>query len=116
VPGQLADLAILSADYFSVAEEEIKQIESILTLVDGKVVYAAGEFAQLGPRPLPALPEWSPVGFYGGYHATPSQATEVVHACRGRRKSQEWFHRNHGSEHSRQQEPFGSLGCECFAF
>ena len=39
VPGQLADLAVLSADYFSVPEEEIKGIESVLTMVGGKVVY-----------------------------------------------------------------------------
>ena len=46
-PGQLADLAVLSADYFSIPEEEIKQLESVLTMVGGKVVYAAGEFCQL---------------------------------------------------------------------
>jgi predicted amidohydrolase YtcJ len=67
-PGQLADLAVLSADYFAVPEDEIKGIESVLTLVDGKVVYAAGEFASLAPTPLPILPDWSPVGAYGGYH------------------------------------------------
>jgi predicted amidohydrolase YtcJ len=39
-PGQLADLAVLSADYFSIADEEIKQLESVLTIVGGKVVYA----------------------------------------------------------------------------
>ena len=44
-PGQLADLAVLSADYFSVAEEEIKNLESVLTIVGGKPVYAAEEFA-----------------------------------------------------------------------
>ena len=68
VPGQLADLAVLSADYFSVPEEEIKGIESVLTLVGGKVVYGAGEFAGLAPPPLPVLPDWSPVKAYGGYH------------------------------------------------
>src|SRR5207248_7660499 len=46
-PGQLADVAVLSADYFSVPEEEIKRIESELTLVGGKVVYGVGEFAAL---------------------------------------------------------------------
>src|SRR5262249_31239742 len=40
-PGQLADLSVLSADYFSVPEEQIKQIESVLTMVGGKVVYGA---------------------------------------------------------------------------
>ena len=59
--GQLADLVVLSKDYFSVAEEEIKGIESVLTIVDGKVVYAAGHFSPLAPPPIPVLPEWSPV-------------------------------------------------------
>ena len=44
VPGQLADLAVLSADYFSIPEEEIKRLESVLTIVGGKVVYAAAPF------------------------------------------------------------------------
>src|SRR5262249_46727466 len=52
VPGQLADLAVLSADYLSVAEDEIKNLESVLTIVGGKPVYAAEEFAELAP-PLP---------------------------------------------------------------
>ena len=72
-PGQLADLAVLSADYFSVPEEEIKGIESVLTMVGGKIVYAAGEFARLAPPPLPVLPDWSPVKAYGGYHQAASR-------------------------------------------
>jgi predicted amidohydrolase YtcJ len=67
--GQFADLAVLSDDYFSVAEEAIKGIESVLTIVDGKVVHAAAEFAPLQPSPLPVLPEWSPVAAFGGYGA-----------------------------------------------
>src|SRR5262249_3027550 len=70
-PGQLADLAVLSADYFSVPEEEIKGIESLLTVVDGKIVYAAGEFSSFCPPALPVLPDWSPVATYGGYHRQP---------------------------------------------
>jgi len=30
--GQLADLAVLSSDYFSIPEEEIKNLESVLTI------------------------------------------------------------------------------------
>jgi predicted amidohydrolase YtcJ len=67
-PGQLADFAVLSADYFAVPEEQIKSIESVLTIVDGKIVHAAGEFANLAPPALPVLPDWSPVGKYGGYY------------------------------------------------
>ncbi len=69
VPGQLADCAVLSADYFSIPEEDIKGLESVLTLVGGKPVYAAAEFSDLSPPPLPVNPEWSPVAAYGGYGA-----------------------------------------------
>ncbi len=62
--GQFADLAALSADFFGVEEEAIKWIESVLTVVDGKVVYAAAEFDKLGPPAPPVLPDWSPVARY----------------------------------------------------
>jgi predicted amidohydrolase YtcJ len=68
-PGQLADLAVLSADYFSIPEEDIKGLESVLTLVGGKPVYATAEFRDLSPPALPVSPEWSPVAAYGGYGA-----------------------------------------------
>jgi predicted amidohydrolase YtcJ len=68
-PGQLADCAVLSADYFSIPEEDIKSLESVLTIVGGKPVYAAAEFKDLSPPPLPVSPEWSPVAAYGGYGA-----------------------------------------------
>src|SRR5437762_3267412 len=62
--GQLADVVALTEDYLSVPEEKIKGLEAVLTIVDGKVVYAAQEFQDLGPAPLPGLPEWSPVKVY----------------------------------------------------
>jgi len=68
-PGQFADCAVLSADYFSIPEEDIKSLESVLTIVGGKPVYAAAEFRDLSPPPLPVSPEWSPVAAYGGYGA-----------------------------------------------
>jgi len=49
VPGQLADLAVLSADFFSIPEEQIKSLQSVLTMVGGKTVHAAGEFAGIAP-------------------------------------------------------------------
>ena len=79
-PGQLADLAVLSADYFSIPEEQIKQLESVLTIVGGKVVYAAKEFSRLAPPPLPVSPDWSPVKTYGGYWQTGSQAAKSARA------------------------------------
>jgi predicted amidohydrolase YtcJ len=45
--GKLADLAVLSADYLTAPLDEIGNVESVLTLLGGEVVYAAGEFAAL---------------------------------------------------------------------
>ena len=42
--GQLADLAVLSADYLEIPEEDIRALESVLTIVGGKPVYGAGDF------------------------------------------------------------------------
>ncbi|SIN75519.1 hypothetical protein SAMN05444166_0656 [Singulisphaera sp. GP187] len=67
--GQLGDLAVLSADYFRVPDEEIRAIESVLTVVGGKVVHGSGPFASHAPPALPVSPDWSPVAAYGGYHA-----------------------------------------------
>ena len=52
-PGQLADLAVLSADYMSVHEDQIKGLESVLTVLGGRIVHAAAEFKPLAP-PLPS--------------------------------------------------------------
>ncbi|MBZ5625739.1 MAG: hypothetical protein LAQ69_44655 [Acidobacteriia bacterium] len=39
---KLADLAVLSQDIFKVAPEEFPKTESVLTMVDGKIVYTNG--------------------------------------------------------------------------
>jgi predicted amidohydrolase YtcJ len=41
-PGKLADLVVLDRDYFAVPDAEIKQIRSILTIVNGKIVHTTG--------------------------------------------------------------------------
>lgn len=67
-PGQFADFVLLTEDYFSVPEARIKNIESVLTVVGGKIVHAAAPFEKLAPPALPpASPEWSPVAHFGGY-------------------------------------------------
>lgn len=71
--GQYADFAALSADYFRVPDAEIRDIVSVLTVVDGKVVYGADEYATLAPALPPASPDWSPVRADAGY-AVPSCA------------------------------------------
>jgi hypothetical protein len=114
VPGQLADLAVLSADYFSIPEEEIKRIEAVLTMVGGKVVYGCGDYERLAPAVPAASPSWSPILEYGGYGAPayqPRAGTVHRHAtaapCR------------HGVLASLQRgmSPlWGGIGCDCFAF
>jgi len=117
VPGHLADLAVLSADYFSVAEEEIKGIESVLTLVGGTVVYGAGAFANLAPPPLPVLPDWSPVKVYGGYHQARQPDARVTQAHARAHGTHGLLHRSLGRIRRDRPEPlWGGLGCECFAF
>jgi predicted amidohydrolase YtcJ len=66
-PGHFADLAILSEDFFDVPPERIRGIESLLTMLGGNVVHAAGAFAAHAPAPIPVLPEWSPVARSGGH-------------------------------------------------
>ena len=113
-PGQLADLAVLSADYFSISDEDIKRLESVLTLVGGKVVYAASEFSKLAPPPLPASPDWSPVKYYGGYQqprdaraGAPDRAARSAIEPNARQKAHRWV---------RGEAGLWSLGCDCFAF
>jgi predicted amidohydrolase YtcJ len=115
--GQFADLAVLSTDYFSVTEPEIKRIESVLTVVDGKIVYGAGEFEALGPPPLPVSPDWSPVKAYGGYYratqnstATDTGYSAIARCCRGMMQS--ILERRSPAI----QQSLWGLGCDCFAF
>ena len=47
VPGSCADLAVLSADYFAIPQEDIPSISADLTIVGGRVVHASGVFGGL---------------------------------------------------------------------
>ena len=46
--GKYADLAVLNADYLTVPEEQIRSLHSLLTVVGGRIVYAAGPFEAAG--------------------------------------------------------------------
>jgi predicted amidohydrolase YtcJ len=111
--GQYADFAVLSADYFQVPDEDIRHIVSVLTVVDGKVVYGGEEFSNLTPALPPASPDWAPVRQYGGF-TTPASAavgTAHVHKCASRAHSG-------ATEVSREglQSLWGALGCGCWAY
>lgn len=129
--GMLADVAILSDDYFEVDEVKIKKIEAVLTIVDGKIVYARDEFSSYSPPPIPVLPDWSPVKQYGGYYnvakhkaaivASTGEEAKIVrlHCCAGSCNV-------HGHDHNAARLSsipldnhtafWGALGCSCFAF
>ena len=117
--GQLADVAVLSADFFSVEEEAIKWIESVLTVVGGKVVYGADDFRNLGPLDVPVLPDWSPVVKVPGHWRPNSPLQAQVHQCSG-----PCAVHAHGHERARMsnvpvsdfQGFWGAFGCSCFAF
>ena len=47
--GQLADLAVLSEDYFAVPLSRVAEITSLLTMVGGRIVYADGPYVALDP-------------------------------------------------------------------
>ncbi len=67
------DLAVLSDDYFKVEADQIRDIESVLTIMGGKVVHGVEEFASLAPEMPKASPDWSPVSRFGGYDNSNTQ-------------------------------------------
>jgi hypothetical protein len=105
---------VLTADYFSIPEEEIKGLESVLTIVGGNVVYASAEFSKLSPPELPVSPDWSPVNHYGGYHQgdkptveTPERVAFSSTPDKAPRGAHRWVLGEKG---------LWELGCDCFAF
>jgi predicted amidohydrolase YtcJ len=44
--GKFADLAVLTNDYMTIPVDQIGGLESLLTMVGGRIVYAAGPFAK----------------------------------------------------------------------
>jgi predicted amidohydrolase YtcJ len=119
MPGQFADFAALSDDYFTVEETQIKYLTSVMTVVNGRVVYADEEFKSLAPADLPVSPSWSPVAEFGGYSRYKPTATACVDGCMN-------LCGVHAHAHGmawRKNVPvsdangfWGALGCSCFAF
>ena len=128
--GQFADLIVPSQDFFAVADEEISFLTSDLTVVGGRVVYGAGDFASLDDNaPPPAMPDWSPTRLFGGYAAWGdpdgagrnsldykrfAAACGCASACglHGHSHANAWASSVPASD---QKSFFGALGCSCWA-
>jgi len=115
-PGQLADLAVLSSDYFSIPDEEIKHLESVLTIVGGKVVYATEEFSKLAPPALPVSPSWSPVKEYGGYAKGQPEVVGASHSASCSHVETSALGRTKSHLQVLGDLGLWGLGCDCFAF
>ncbi|MDA2512818.1 amidohydrolase [Bacillus cereus] len=114
--GQFADIAVLSADYFTVPEEEIKNLESLLTIMGGQVVYGNDEFKNLSPELPPASPDWSPTGVYGYGGAN------LAHTILSQNSHDKKLHSCSNPLHQHTHTVIGKdgtkwgIGCTCFAF
>lgn len=132
--GMFADLVVLDSDYFTIDDEEIKKIEADLTIVDGKIVYANGDFSSFSPPHIPILPDWSPTNIYNGYQnkshlqsaieknakadAKPG-LTSQIHSCSGSCDVHAHSHdiaRMSNVPVNNYNAFWGALGCSCFAF
>ncbi|KVN27215.1 amidohydrolase [Burkholderia stagnalis] len=125
--GQLADLIVPDRDFFACAEADIADTTSLLTVVGGKVVYAAGPFAGRDAPPPPAMPDWSPVRAFGGYagwgaagsdgqplHRAAAQMCGCASACgvHGHAHARAWSSEVPASD---LKSFWGALGCACWA-
>lgn len=118
--GQLADLALLSDDYFAVPEDGIAHLRSVLTLLGGKIVYGEGDYAPIAPAAPKAMPDWSPVATFGGYYRRGETAQKMASACGCHSACGV-----HGHDHAAAlgadvpaadvQSFWGALGCGCWA-
>jgi len=111
--GQLADVIVPDRDYFTCAEHEIADITSDLTIVGGRIVYAANAFRELddGGPPV-AVPDWSPVRTFGGYAAWAQARAAHANAFTPQRAVASLDNVASCRAHA----PWGAAGCACWAF
>ena len=118
--GQLADLALLSDDYFGVAESEIVHLRAVLTILGGKVVHGEGDYGPIAPALPKPMPDWSPVATFGGHYRRPEGAQKMAAACGCASACNV-----HGHDHAAAlgshvpaadvQSFWGTFGCGCWA-
>lgn len=113
--GMYADMAVLSQDYFTVPEDSIKNITSLLTILGGKVVYASDEFSELDQgKALPVSPDWAPVRHYGGYYQPPTHHFCSCHNKQAKKNSLDTL-LGITCKETTPLNPW-SFGCDCFAY
>lgn len=104
--GMYADMAALSLDYFTIEEEAIKNISSVLTILGGKVVYGKEEFKDLDQNTnLAFSPSFSPSKYYDEQYLNQIK-TDCCHS------------HNKGSSRRRKKNKHSLnpwiLGCDCY--
>jgi predicted amidohydrolase YtcJ len=127
VVGQFADIMVPDRDFLACAESDIADTTSVLTIVGGRVVFAAEEFVRYDDTPPPpAMPDWSPVREFGGYGAW-ARADSRVPSTQVAKTACGCTHRCtiHGHNHAAAwtanapaqdlKSFWGALGCACWA-
>jgi predicted amidohydrolase YtcJ len=118
-PGQWADFSALSDDYFRVPAERIGGLESVLTVVGGKVVHGTGGFGPLAPAAPQPSPDWSPVGRYrrlepvASFTSTENRSAACCGAPCGLHGHQHLFAAASAAPVSDRGSFWGALGCSC---
>ncbi|CAL9371083.1 hypothetical protein SUDANB1_00865 [Streptomyces sp. enrichment culture] len=115
-PSFLGDLTVLSEDYFAVPDPEIAHIEALLTVVGGRIVYAAGEYEGIDELMPRVTPEWSPVAHFGGYQATPVPGRSGVRQAEllGEAAAESELHRQWRARHGIAPETDSPVLDPCF--
>ena len=128
--GALADFVLLSSDYFEAPEDAIRDLESVLTVVGGRIVYGAEEFRSLSPPSLPVSPDWAPTRRFAldqkrkRADAIAANRLDGLAFASGQCCSSACGVHGHAHARARLSAPpasdpsafWGALGCSCFAF
>ena len=99
-------------DYFQIPDQDIRHLASVLTVVNGEVVYGAEEFSELAPPLPPASPDWAPVRRRGAL-VTAADLTAARITVPGKTHAP---HAGASVTRGGLQPLWGSLGCGCWAY
>ena len=106
--GKWADLAILADDYMTVPANRIGQMQSMLTMVGGRVVYGAAGYASLAPPPLTVSPSWLPINHFASFSRLASNEADPTGIRHAQAQIEEAMPTILGSDGQR-----WTIGCGC---